>query len=99
MDSGNSIVVKAWALLSIDTKPNGVLVALLLLFLITGKWHLEALRKILQILVEHDKQVNPHVTIVSDGMTTKLSGIDHNKGVVFVTFVRFWMVIPLSLVG
>ena len=99
MDSGNSIVVKAWALLSIDTKPNGVLVALLLLFLITGKWHLESLRKILQILVEHDKPVKPHLTIVSDGTTTILSVIDHKKGVVVVTFVRFWMVITLSLLG
>ena len=56
--------------MSIDTKSNGVLVELLLLFLITGKWHLDALTKILQILVEHDKQVKPQVTIVNDGMTT-----------------------------
>ena len=90
---------EAWALLSIDTKPNVVLVALLLLFLIRGKWHLEALRKILQILVRHDKQLKLHVTIVNDGTTTKLSGIDHKKGAVVVTFVRFWMVITLSLLG
>ena len=60
---------------------------------------MEALRKILQILVEHAKQVKPHVTIFSDGMTTKLSGIDHKKGAMVVTFVRFWMVISLSLLG
>ena len=60
---------------------------------------MEALRKILEILVECDKQLNPYVSIVNDETTTKLSGINYKKGGVVVTFVRLWMVITLSLLG